>query len=143
MCIRDSYYTAEAAQKRWGDAVRIDIFDRLPVPFGLIRSGVAPDHQSIKGVAKRYEAVALTDNVRFVGKVSIGGDVSVAELQGLYDALSLIHIYLETVGQTGQRVEMGKARGLRRAAPLFGQIAARAAKAGEIVEAVIDRPTGD
>ncbi len=83
------YYTAEAAQKRWGDAVRIDIFDRLPVPFGLIRSGVAPDHQSIKGVAKRYEAVALTDNVRFVGKVSIGGDVSVAELQGLYDAVVL------------------------------------------------------
>lgn len=83
------YYTAEAAQKRWGENVRIDIFDRLPVPFGLIRSGVAPDHQSIKGVAKRYEAVALTDNVRFVGKVSIGSDVSVAELQGLYDAVVL------------------------------------------------------
>ena len=45
------YYTAEAAQKNLGDAVRIDIIDRLPVPFGLIRFGVAPDHQSIKAVS--------------------------------------------------------------------------------------------
>jgi NADPH-dependent 2,4-dienoyl-CoA reductase/sulfur reductase-like enzyme len=42
------YYTAEACQKAFGDNVRVDIIDRLPVPFGLIRSGVAPDHQSIK-----------------------------------------------------------------------------------------------
>ncbi|NBC35210.1 FAD-dependent oxidoreductase [Novosphingobium sp. FSY-8] len=83
------YYTAEAAQKRWGDAVRVDIFDRLPVPYGLIRTGVAPDHQSIKGVARRYEAVALTDNVRFIGHVAVGHDVAVAELQGLYDAVVL------------------------------------------------------
>ena len=83
------YYTAEAAQKQWGDAVRVDIFDQLPVPFGLIRSGVAPDHQSIKGVSRRYDAVALSDNVRFVGHVSVGRDVSVAELQDLYDAVVL------------------------------------------------------
>ncbi|RST19874.1 pyridine nucleotide-disulfide oxidoreductase, partial [Streptomyces sp. WAC04770] len=63
------YYTAEACQKVFGDQVRVDIIDRLPVPFGLIRTGVAPDHQSIKGVSRRYEAVALTDNVRFVGNV--------------------------------------------------------------------------
>ena len=81
------YYTAEAAQKLWGDAVQIDVFDRLPVPYGLIRTGVAPDHQSIKGVAKRYEAVALSDNVRFIGNVTVGTDVSVAELQDLYDAV--------------------------------------------------------
>lgn len=83
------YYTAEAAQKRWGDAVRIDIFDRLPVPFGLIRSGVAPDHQSIKGVARRYEKTALTDHVRFVGNVTVGEDVGVGELRALYDAVIL------------------------------------------------------
>src|SRR3546814_8236385 len=65
------YYTAEACQKTFGDHVRVDIIDRLPVPFGLIRSGVAPDHQSIKNVSRRYEAVALTDNVRFVGNVTI------------------------------------------------------------------------
>ncbi|WP_374530221.1 FAD-dependent oxidoreductase [Novosphingobium sp.] len=83
------YYTAEAAQKQWGDEVRVDIFDMLPVPYGLIRSGVAPDHQSIKGVSRRYEATALSDNVRFVGNVMIGKDVSVPELQGLYDAVVL------------------------------------------------------
>src|SRR3546814_6946453 len=59
------YYTAEALQKA-GD-VAVDVIDRLPVPYGLIRTGVAPDHQSIKAVSRRYEGVALTDNVRFVG----------------------------------------------------------------------------
>ncbi|MBX9795810.1 FAD-dependent oxidoreductase [Sphingomonas sp.] len=83
------YYTAEACQKQFGEAVRVDIIDRLPVPYGLIRSGVAPDHQSIKGVARRYEAVALTDTVRFVGNVEVGRDLSVAELQTLYDAVVL------------------------------------------------------
>ena len=83
------YYTAEAAQKQWGERVRIDIFDRLPVPYGLIRSGVAPDHQSIKGVSRRYEAVALSENVRFLGNVSVGSDISIAELMGLYDAVVL------------------------------------------------------
>lgn len=81
------YYTAEAAQKRWGDQVRVDVFDMLPVPYGLIRTGVAPDHQSIKGVSRRYEQVALTDNVRFVGNVKVGEHVSVAELRDCYDAL--------------------------------------------------------
>ncbi|CDO38166.1 MULTISPECIES: FAD-dependent oxidoreductase [Novosphingobium] len=83
------YYTAEAALKQWGEDVRVDIFDTLPVPFGLIRSGVAPDHQSIKGVSRRYEATALTDNVRFVGNVMIGRDLTISELQALYDAVIL------------------------------------------------------
>jgi NADPH-dependent glutamate synthase beta subunit-like oxidoreductase len=83
------YYTAEACQKKFGDDVRIDIIDQLPVPYGLIRFGVAPDHQSIKAVAKRYEAVNQTNNVRFVGNVAVGQDVSVAELQKLYDAVIL------------------------------------------------------
>ncbi len=81
------YYTAEAAQKKWGDDVRVDVFDTLPVPYGLIRTGVAPDHQSIKGVSKRYETTALSENVRFVGNVTIGKDLSVDELQQLYDAV--------------------------------------------------------
>src|SRR5688572_15182102 len=83
------YYTAEAAQKAFADDVRVDIFDRLPVPYGLIRSGVALDHQSIKGVSRRYEKVALSENVRFVGNVTIGEDVTIAELQSLYDAVVL------------------------------------------------------
>lgn len=83
------YYTAEAAQKKFGDDISIDIIDRLPVPFGLIRFGVAPDHQSIKGVSRRYEKTALSENVRFVGNVSIGKDISIAELQQYYDAVIL------------------------------------------------------
>jgi adrenodoxin-NADP+ reductase len=83
------YYTAEALQKALGGDVRVDIIDRLPVPFGLIRTGVAPDHQSIKAVSKRYEAVALTDHVRFVGNVEIGDRLSIDDLCGLYDAVVL------------------------------------------------------
>ncbi|WP_033074067.1 FAD-dependent oxidoreductase [Sphingopyxis sp. MWB1] len=81
------YYTAEALQKV--PDVAVDVIDRLPVPYGLIRTGVAPDHQSIKAVSRRYEGVALTDNVRFVGHVSIGTDVSIEELTRLYDAVVL------------------------------------------------------
>ena len=83
------YYTAEAALKLWGDDVRVDVLDSLPVPFGLIRSGVAPDHQSIKAVSRRYEATALTGNVRFLGNVTIGKDVTIPELETLYDAVIL------------------------------------------------------
>jgi NADPH-dependent glutamate synthase beta subunit-like oxidoreductase len=83
------YYTAEAAQKAFGDDVRVDVFDRLPVPYGLIRTGVAPDHQSIKAVSRRFEKVALSDTARFVGNVTIGEDVTIAELQELYDAVIL------------------------------------------------------
>ncbi len=83
------YYSAEALQKAFGEEVRIDMIDRLPVPYGLIRFGVAPDHQSIKAVSRRYEKVALSPNVRFVGNVTVGRDVGIAELQGLYDAVIL------------------------------------------------------
>lgn len=81
------YYTAETLQK--ADDIAIDVIDRLPVPYGLIRTGVAPDHQSIKAVSRRYEGVALTDNVRFVGNVSVGSDVTIDELAELYDAVVL------------------------------------------------------
>lgn len=83
------YYSAEALQKLLGDEVRIDIIDRLPVPYGLIRFGVAPDHQSIKAVSRRYEKTALSYNVRFVGNVMVGRDISVPELMDLYDAVIL------------------------------------------------------
>ena len=83
------YYTAEGCAKTFGEDVRVDIIDRLPVPYGLIRTGVAPDHQSIKAVSRRYEATALSDSVRFVGNVTVGTDVSIAELLGLYDAVVL------------------------------------------------------
>jgi ferredoxin--NADP+ reductase len=83
------FYTAEALEKAYGDAARIDILDRYPVPYGLIRFGVAPDHQSLKAVSKRYDKVAETSGVDFIGNVCIGIDVSVAELLNLYDAVIL------------------------------------------------------
>ena len=83
------YYTAEAAIKHWDGQAHVDIYDFLPVPYGLIRTGVAPDHQSIKGVSRRYEKTSLDDNVRFVGNVMVGQDISIAELQELYDAVIL------------------------------------------------------
>src|SRR5438045_9032482 len=83
------FYTAEALQKAYGDAARIDILDRYAVPYGLIRFGVAPDHQSLKAVSKRYDKVAERDVVDFIGNVTVGRDASVAELLDLYDAVIL------------------------------------------------------
>ena len=83
------FYTAEALQKAYGDNARVDILDRFPVPYGLIRFGVAPDHQSLKAVAKRYDKVAESAGVDFIGNVTVGKDVSVAELLELYDAVIL------------------------------------------------------
>ncbi len=83
------FYTAEALEKAYGDEARIDILDRYPVPYGLIRFGVAPDHQSLKAVSKRYDKVAQSAGVDFIGNVTIGRDVSVAELLDLYDAVIL------------------------------------------------------
>jgi len=83
------FYTAEALAKAYGNAARIDIIDRYPVPYGLVRFGVAPDHQSLKAVSKRYDQVAVESSVRFVGNVNVGRDVSVDDLQELYDAVIL------------------------------------------------------
>jgi NADPH-dependent glutamate synthase beta subunit-like oxidoreductase len=83
------FYTAEALNKAYGERARIDILDRYPVPYGLIRFGVAPDHQSLKAVSKRYDKVAEEPGVDFIGNVTVGRDVSVDELLELYDAVIL------------------------------------------------------
>jgi ferredoxin--NADP+ reductase len=83
------FYTAEALEKAYGDQARVDVLDRYPVPYGLIRFGVAPDHQSLKAVSKRYDKVAESGGVDFIGNVCLGRDVSVAELLELYDAVIL------------------------------------------------------
>ena len=83
------YYTAEGLLKQFGSGVQIDIIDRLPTPFGLIRNGVAPDHQSIKAVTRRYESTQLGGNVRFYGNVEVGDAVSMEELRQLYHAVVL------------------------------------------------------
>lgn len=82
------YYTAEALTKGEAD-IRVDIIDRLPTPYGLIRAGVAPDHQSIKNVSRRYAATNDRENVRFVGNLTLGRDISMAELKDLYDVVIL------------------------------------------------------
>ena len=83
------FYTAEALAKAYGDAARIDIIDRYAVPYGLIRFGVAPDHQSLKAVSKRYDKVAEGETVRFLGNVAVGSDVAIGDLTALYDAVIL------------------------------------------------------
>jgi ferredoxin--NADP+ reductase len=67
--------------------VNVDIFDRLPAPFGLVRYGVAPDHPKIKNVIKVYERTAAKDGFSFFGNVNVGKDISVAELRKFYDAI--------------------------------------------------------
>src|SRR6188472_919638 len=83
------FYTAEALDKAYGGKARIDIIDRYAVPYGLIRFGVAPDHQSLKAVSKRYDKVAETAGADFIGNVAVGRDVAVGELLELYDAVIL------------------------------------------------------
>jgi ferredoxin/flavodoxin---NADP+ reductase len=79
------FYAAEALLKRRDD-VLIDLIDRLPAPFGLVRYGVAPDHQKMKSVTKLYERTASDPRVRFLGNVEIGRDLTVEELRRHYHA---------------------------------------------------------
>src|SRR6478736_7960324 len=69
-----------------GFDVSIDLFEQLPAPYGLVRYGVAPDHQKIKGVTSGYDKLCESPHVRFLGNVRVAeGDVSVEELLAHYD----------------------------------------------------------
>jgi NADPH-dependent glutamate synthase beta subunit-like oxidoreductase len=83
------FYTAEALAKAYGDSARIAIIERFPVPYGLIRFGVAPDHQSLKAVSRRYDKVAEGPGVELIGNVMVGRDVAVVELLNLFDSVVL------------------------------------------------------
>ncbi len=80
------FYAAEALQKAVPE-MRIDLFDRLPTPYGLVRGGVAPDHPKIKSVTRIFDRIAARSGFRFVGNVEIGRDVTPAELRANYDAV--------------------------------------------------------
>lgn len=67
--------------------VRVDAFDRLPTPYGLLRGGVAPDHQKMKSVAAYYDRVAANENFHFYGNVRVGIDISINEIEAYYDAI--------------------------------------------------------
>lgn len=81
------FYAAEALLKAPGLTVRVDLFDRLPTPFGLVRGGVAPDHQKIKSVAAVYERTASDPRIRFFGGVKLGRDFTAQELAERHDAV--------------------------------------------------------
>ncbi len=80
-------YAADALMKTAGLAVRIDVFDRLPTPYGLVRGGVAPDHQNIKAVVAVYEKLLMDPRVRFFGNVKLGRDLAVDDLRARYDQI--------------------------------------------------------
>ena len=82
------FYAADAFLRR-KTPCRIDVIDRLPTPFGLVRAGVAPDHQSTKNVVRAFDRTLQRPEVRFVGNVELGETVSGAELAELYDAVVL------------------------------------------------------
>ncbi|AMA01168.1 FAD-dependent oxidoreductase [Corynebacterium glutamicum] len=67
--------------------VQIDLFERMPAPFGLIRYGVAPDHPRIKGIVKSLHNVMDKEQLRFLGNIEVGKDITVEELREFYDAI--------------------------------------------------------
>jgi len=85
------FYVTEALAK--GDAgkplCKVDLFDRLPTPYGLVRSGVAPDHQGTKNVWRVFQRTLKRPEVRFMGNVELGRDVTLEELRTHYDAVVL------------------------------------------------------
>ena len=85
------YFTAQALNNSV-DAERgfqIDMFDRLPTPWGLVRSGVAPDHPKIRTVTKVFEKIAAEPNYRYFGNVELGRDIQIADLERAYDVVVL------------------------------------------------------
>jgi ferredoxin--NADP+ reductase len=80
-------YAAEALTRQKDVPVSIDVFDRLPTPYGLVRYGVAPDHQKIKDVTKVLQRILEDSSVRFLGNVVCGRDITHSDLRRFYDAV--------------------------------------------------------
>jgi ferredoxin/flavodoxin---NADP+ reductase len=80
-------YAAEALIKQTDGAAQVDVLDRLPTPYGLVRYGVAPDHKSIKAIARYLQKVLEHPSVRFFGGVELGRDVTREDLLACYDAV--------------------------------------------------------
>ncbi len=78
------FYTAEHLFKRKDLVIEIDMFDRLPTPFGLVRAGVAPDHQKIKSVTNVFTRTANNPRFRFYGNVELGRDLSLQDFKDHY-----------------------------------------------------------
>jgi ferredoxin--NADP+ reductase len=100
------FYAAEHLQKKH-PGIEIDMFDRLPTPYGLVRGGVAPDHPKIKSVTRIYDRIASQPGFRFLGNVHVGRDLTHEELLAHYDGV----IY--TVGAQTDRALGIPGEGLR------------------------------
>ena len=94
------FYAAEHILKDDGLHAQVDLFDRLPTPFGLVRGGVAPDHPKIKSVTRVYERTAAREGFRFFGNVKVGHDLEVTDLERLYHAI-VFTVGCETDRQLG------------------------------------------
>jgi ferredoxin/flavodoxin---NADP+ reductase len=93
------FYVAEHLLRRTDVVADVDMFDRLPTPYGLVRAGVAPDHQKIKAVTAAFDKVAAHPRFRFFGGVELGKHVSVTDLRGYYH-----QIVYTTGAQTDRRM---------------------------------------
>jgi ferredoxin--NADP+ reductase len=81
------FYTAGALLASGDPTVEVDLFDRLPTPWGLVRLGVAPDHPNIKAVSRAFEKIAREEGFRFLGNVEVGRDVGQEDLAARYHAV--------------------------------------------------------
>ncbi|GGJ40630.1 FAD-dependent oxidoreductase [Deinococcus roseus] len=91
------FYATEALLKQTQYDVTVDLIDRLPTPYGLVRYGVAPDHQKIKSVTNIFQKIAANPKVRFLGNVNFGTDITYDDLKAHYDAI------FYTVGASSDR----------------------------------------
>merc|ERR1719427_2230077 len=76
---------------KYNTDIQIDIFEKLPVPFGLVRYGVAPDHQDVKNCISTFNKIADMNNVNFIGNCSLGTDFSLGDLKNCYDSVLLTY----------------------------------------------------
>lgn len=91
------FYATEALLKGLGDAVSVDLIERLPTPYGLVRFGVAPDHQKIKSVTRLYDRTLADPRVRYLGNVEFGKHLTIEDLRRHY------HAVVVTVGSPTDR----------------------------------------
>ena len=95
------FYATEHLFKQKDTVVSVDLYDRLPTPFGLVRGGVAPDHQKIKSVTKAYDRIASNPRFRFFGYVELGPDVSLDDLKKHYH-----QVLFSTGAQTDRNLDI-------------------------------------
>lgn len=84
------FFTAKQLLKKYGD-IQLDFYDKLPHPYGLVRTGVAPDHQEVKNVEKDFKQLLEDSRVRFLGNINIGKDLPLEILQKNYSSIILAY----------------------------------------------------